>query len=265
MKKYIVILGAITTTALIFLSCKKEYPIVAAGSNSNGQAFLKIVHASPNFAKVTSKVDGVNIFLDGAKINGPLLKFNSAFPAIGSVNTYATVPAGDHKVKISVGGVVNADSIEVTTLSKTLTAGSYYTLLITDNLLVPGDAGKIWAQDNVPNPAAGSIGLRFVDMVLNGTDADGPYLSSKPRNQTLFPAVLLDSISPFANFTTISTLDTFYVKLANVKGKNGSDSIAATLLMTATMIDRAAYTLYYIGDAKATGTTKRTLTYVQNK
>jgi len=254
MKKYFVFPGVLIAAVALFFSCKKEYTVVATGHISTGMAYLKIVHASPNFAKLFGVQDGINVFVGSTKVNGPVLKFNSAYPAIGSVNTYAEVQPGDQAIKISVGGVVTGDSIAVYTLQKTLTAGAYYTLLITDSLKSATDAGKVWMQDNLPGPSAGNISLRLVNMVLNSPDTVNLY--SKRRGQVLFPGVVRDSVTPFANFPTLTNmLDSFYVQ------KGGTNQ--ATLLMTSLMFDQKAYTLYYIGDTAKAKT--RVLTYVQNK
>ena len=250
-----------TAAAGIFFSCKKQYTLAAVGSAPSGVAYLKIVHASPNFAKISGHADGLNIYLDTTKVNGPVLKFNSAYPAIGSVNTYAAVSPGSHTINIVVGGTVNADSIPIYSFQRTLVAGSYYTLLITDSLQSAHDSAKVWAQDNIPSPTAGNIGLRFVNMVLDARATDTMNLYSKRRSQILFPGVLRDSITPFSTFPTLTTLDSFYVKLANAP----KDSTAASLFLTTTLVDQKVYTLYYIGDTTSVAARKRTLIYVQNK
>jgi len=255
MKKYFIFPGVLIAAVAIFFSCKKEYTIVATGHISSGVAYLKIVHASPNFTKLFGVPDGINVFVGSTKVNGPVLKFNSAYPAIGSLTGYAEVQPGDQAIKISVGGVVTGDSIAVDTLHKTLTAGSYYTLLITDSLKSATDAGKVWMQDNLPSPSAGNISLRFVNMVLNSPDTVNLY--SKRRGQVLFSGVMRDSVTAFANFPTLTNvLDSFYVQKQGVN--------QSTLLMTSLMFDQKVYTLYFIGDTANKAKT-RVLTYVQNK
>jgi len=266
MKKYSVFLAVMMAAAAIFFSCKKEFNVVATASNPNGMAFLKIVHASPNFTKVFTKPDGLNVYVGSAtadtgwvKVNGPALTFKSAYPAVGSVNTYASVLPGDDSIRIVVSGVVNPDSITVFRLRKTLAAGSYYTLLLTDSMNRAQDSAKVWAPDNFPASSAGNVSLRFVNMVLDAPATDTMNLYSKRRGQILFPSVLKDSITPFASFPTlVNVLDSFYVQRQGVT--------MASLLPTALMRDQMAYTIYYIGDtAKAVAAKTKTMIYVQNQ
>lgn len=265
MKKYFVFPGLLIGAITIFFACKKEYKLTATGNiPDSGIAGLKIVHLSPKFTAINSKPDGLDIFFGATKVNGPILKFGTAYPAIGSVNTYAAVPSGDQNIKVTVGGIVTSDSLSVNTFKETLQEDELYTLLITDNLTGSSTGKNIWLHDVLPAPAAGTISIRFVNMVLNAPATDSPYLFSKRRNLKLFSLVQKDSVTTFAGFPTIPSLDSFYVRLANVKDTKHNDSTVATLLMTTNMADQSAYTLYFAGIADSAGA-KRSLIYTQHR
>ena len=265
MKKYIVLPGLLIGALTIFFACKKEYTRVATGStNDDGIAGLKIVHLSSKFTTINGKPDGLDIFFGATKVNGPILKFGTAYPAIGSPNAYAAVPSGDQNIKVTVGGIVTSDSLPVNTFKETLQEDQLYTLLITDNFTSSSTGKNVWLHDVLPAPAAGTISIRFVNMVLNAPATDSPYLYSKRRNLKLFSGVQKDSVTAFAGFPTVPSLDTFYVRLANVKDKKNLDSTVATLLMTSNMPDQSVYTLYFAGIADSAAA-KRSLIYTQHR
>ena len=265
MKKYIVFPGLLIGALTIFFACKKEYHLTATGNTSDaGIAGLKIVQLSPRFTAINAKPDGLDIFFGTTKVNGPVLKFGTAYPAIGSPNAYAAVPSGDQSIKLTVGGIVTSDSLPVNTFKETVQEDELYTLLITDNLTGSSTGKNIWLHDVLPAPAAGTISIRFVNMVLNAPVTDSPYLYSKRRNLKLFSLVQNDSVTTFAGFPTITSLDSFYVRLANVKDTKKNDSTVATLLMTSNMPDQSAFTLYFAGVGN-TPAAKRSLIYTQNR
>lgn len=265
MKKKFVFPGLLIGALTVFFACKKEYTRVATGNTSDaGIAGLKIVHLSPKFTTINGKPDGLDIFFGTTKVNGPVLKFGTAYPAIGSPNAYAAVPSGDQNIKITVGGTVTSDSLPVNTIKETVQEDELYTLLITDNLTGSSTGKNIWLHDVLPDPAAGTISIRFVNMVLNAPATDSPYLFSKRRNLKLFSLVQKDSVTTFAGFPTIPSLDTFYVRLANVKDIKKNDSTVAQLLMTSNMPDQSAFTLYFAGIADNPAA-KRSLIYTQHR
>ena len=260
MKRIIPIFIALAAVAVIFFSCKREYPVHSGYSGVEGFAFLKVVHASPNFRALYGQPDSVNVFVSGSKINATPLKFNTAFP--GTINTYAEVPAGAQTIKLSVG-VTNPDSMMVVTWQKTLTAGAYYTLVITDSLTSPRDSSRIWVQDTYPKPAAGAgyTYLRFINAVLDDSAGTTVNIYSPRRNQTIFSKVKIDSITPFSAIPSITggTLDTLYVT------KSNTGAILAKLLPTTPFGDQQYYTVYYIGDTTVAVGKPRTLVSFQNK
>src|SRR5688572_5548371 len=114
MKKYISIIVFACTMGLLW-SCEKEINLVNEVSTTEGLAFIKIVNAAPNFRQVFKGADSFNIYVNGVKINGGQLTYNSIFPVIA--NVYAAVPAGPQSVRISVNGKLTPDSITLATIN----------------------------------------------------------------------------------------------------------------------------------------------------
>ena len=123
MKKNISILILVCTLGLLW-SCKKELELASPVSGTDGLAFLKIIDASPNFRQVFKGSDSFNVYVNGVKINGSQLTYNSIFPS--TTNLYAALPAGPQSIRISVNGKINPDSITLASFNKTLTPNSYY-------------------------------------------------------------------------------------------------------------------------------------------
>src|SRR5258708_7794475 len=115
MKRYNIALFLLIVAATVLYACKRDYAVHAPYTNAQSSAYLKIVHASPNFRKIFKQPDSVNVFIGAQKINAGVLKFNTVYPSI--VNGYASVPAGGSQVRISVG-VSNTDSFTVLSMNK---------------------------------------------------------------------------------------------------------------------------------------------------
>ena len=261
MRKYIPFLIVVALAAGVLFSCKRDYPVHSGYSGVAGYAFLKVVHASPNFRKIFNKPDSLNVFVGGIKVNGAALQYNTQFPT--TTNSYFTVQSGSQTIKLSVNGVTTSDSITVLTLQKTMNAGSYYTLVITDSIQSTRDSSQIWTQDAFPKPSLGPgyTYLRFVHAVMDDSAGTTVSLYSPRRNQTFFSKVKIDSITPFVAFPSIlGSLDTLYVIKTNTGG------IVAKFLPQGPLGDQRYYTAYYMGDtALAPAAKARTISLTQNK
>ncbi len=245
---------------VLFFSCKKTYNVAATSTSPAGYAFLKIVHAAPHFTLVTKAKDSLWIYEDSTKVCGAPMAFNTAFPTIGSVNTYAAVAPGDHNIMIeSVPTVAGGQRDTIYSIHETLNAGSYYTFLITDSLQSAQYAGTTWRQDNLPTLSSGNSAIRFVHVVMDTKNTDPKSLYDKHRATTLFSGINTDSITDFTSVPLLTGLDTFYVR-------DNTNTTVATNIITTPMVDQGAYTLYYMGDtAKAVAAKKQALILVQNK
>ena len=262
MKRYIPFLTVIAAVAVLFYSCKRDFTVAAKTTGIGSNAFLKIIHASPNFRKILapdSIPDSVNVFLGSVKINAGFLQYGATWPTSGI--GYAAVTPGPQMIRVVVNGVTNPDSITVTSFQRTLEAGKYYTLVITDSIKSPRDSSKIWIQDAFPSPTAGpgTFYLRFTHAVMDGI-TDTVDLYSLRRNQVFFSKIKMDSTTPFTSFSTIlNSQDTVYVR------KSGTGTILAKL-PTITFGDQQFYSLYYAGDTAASPAAKtRALGGVQNR
>ena len=210
MKKYISITLIFLSSVVLLWSCKKDLAHVNSVYDTSGLAFIKVVDASPNFRAMLLGADSFNVYVNGLKVNGAQLTYNSVFPTI--TNLYAGVPAGPQSIRITVNGKQTPDSTTLLTLTKTLVAGSYYTFIITDEVMGTNEARQMWLKDNFALTDTNNFTLRFVDAVLNDPAPVDVYSFRKAAN--LFTNVTPGTASAFVTspYTTLS--DTLYVRTA---------------------------------------------------
>jgi len=261
MKKYISFLTLTALVAGMVLSCKREYPVAAGYTGVSSAAFIKIIHASPNFRAIFHVPDSLNVYTGATKINGPLLKYGGAFPTNGGNGGYLAVDPGNQSIRLTVSTASAPDST-VVSLTKTLVAGAYYTLVITDSIQSMRDSSKIWVQDSYPKPTlgAGYLYLRFVHAVMDDSAGTTVDLYSQRTNLVLFANIKIDSITPFTSFPSIAGgVDTLYVR------RSGTTAILAKL-NTVTAGDQQFYTALYAGDTALSPAAKtRALSFYRNK
>jgi hypothetical protein len=265
MKRNIWILAPALLAIMVFLACKKQYTLVAQGETAGSSAFLKIVHASPNFDSIFhTGFDSLNVYFGQDKITATALTYGTGFPTPTSTIytlTYVTVPSGAQDIRISLAGTGTKDSSTVVTLHKVLNPGAYYTLVITDSINSTRDSNRIWLQDNFPRPGAGPgyFYLRFMNAVQDAR-TDTVDLFSVRRNQTLFKKVKVDSTTSFTNFATILNVADTLVVL-----RTGTGTVLAKMTTPNIQFgDQQFYTAYYVGDTAA-AVKKRILLINQNK
>lgn len=262
MKKNILILLVACTMGLLW-SCKKDLKLVNAVSTTEGLAFIKIIDASPNFRNVFKGADSFNIYVNGVKINGSQLTYNSVFPA-AIANLYAGVPAGPQSIRITVNGKLTPDSITLGSLNKTLDAGSYYSFIITDEALGANEARQMFIKDNFALVDTNNFTVRFVNAVLN--DAGPVDVYSFRRAANIFTNVAPATATPFVNlsYTLPTSLlsDTLYVRATGTLTDIAKVTVNAS---SAIFFNRGrAYTLLYKGQFGVTGTKARALILYTN-
>ena len=248
MKKNIslILILAASISGLLW-SCSKATPLenVAVTKSPNGSAFIKIVHCSPAFRLVTAKRDSLNIFLNGSKLNGSFLTFGSLFPS--TTNLYAAIPAGSATIKLSTAGVVTADSIAVVSLSKTLEAGKYYSLIITDSILNSNSNKQIFTQDNFVISDTNSFTIRFVHAILNDTAGKNIDIYSTRRAGNIFSNISPGTVTDFNTQPYNFITDTIIVRRAG-----GTFELARLTTATNPLARQRAYTLIYKGTPSTT-------------
>lgn len=253
---------AVLALSLVILACEKKKEIVApwdvAGSDGNF-AHLRIVHAAPNFRNLTGQADSINVFVNGTKINGTRLTFGGAFPAINPT-TYAAVPYGNVQLKVSVGGVVNLDSVAVTTINTSFNRGERYSFIVTDSLLsATRDSSRILVRDSFPTPLNGRTWLRFVNTLVDTAADKRIDVWSARRNNNLFANVLPGSVGAFTNQPFINFPDTLIVRRAGT-------TTELARLQNITFANQRVYTIFLRGDVKvASGVKAKTLTWYANR
>lgn len=249
MKKSIAILLGITAFLTILYSCTKEIKYNATTVSPAGSAFIKVLDFAPSFRLVTSNRDSFNVFVNNIKINGTFLTYNAGFP--NSVNdTYAAVPPGVQMIRLSVNGVTTPDSITIATFNKTINAGEYYTLILTDSLFSNIEANQIWVKDNVKLTDTGHFSLRFIHAVLNDTTGKNVDVYSQRYLTNIFSNITPATTTTFSQFAYTSLSDTLIVRRAGTLNE-------LARLNSASFVRQRAYTLVYKGNGNLTSATTK--------
>src|ERR1035437_9592013 len=145
MKKNISIIIIIFACAIALIwSCTKKTDLLAPTASVDGLAFLKVADFSTSFRQIVNGRDSFNVYVNGNKVNGTFMTYGSFFPT----TLYAGVPAGPQSIRITVNGIATPDSITLASFNKTLTAGAYYSFILTDSLLKTDESKQIFVQDN---------------------------------------------------------------------------------------------------------------------
>lgn len=247
---------------LLFASCKKEKEIAApwvnAGTNSEF-AHLRIVHSAPNFRAVTSQADSLYIFANNMKVNGTRLSYGGFYPS-QTINSYAGVPSGDVDLKISVGGLVNLDSIAITSLKVKMEKGKFYSLVITDSILNGSrDSAKMFMTDNFAMPNPGRVAIRFVNSLVDTGIVQKVDVWSTRRNNYLYNNISTGTITAFSSQPYIALSDTLIVRRSGTM-------VELAKLNNITIADQRVVTFYLRGQANlATGAKARALSYFMNR
>ncbi|NCI46075.1 DUF4397 domain-containing protein [Sediminibacterium soli] len=271
MKKITFYISLFAAGVMAITACKKEAKVLATYDDSENNAFLRIVHASPNFRQVFNLPDSFNVYVNGGKVNSPYLTYGTAagtiFPASTTSFGYMAVKPGLVQLKLSVNGFAsnNPDSTLLLNLSKVMIAGGTYTLMITDSIQSTRDSSQIFLPDAYAKPVGTNVGLRFVHAVWNDTATKTVDIFSYARNATIFSNIKPGGATSFSNFGYNATVDTLYVTRPAAAGTPISGRIVLAKMAFSPTVQRV-YTLYYRGDGNlTTGTKARTLlTYVHN-
>ena len=244
MKKNISILIAITCLLTLFYACTKEIKYNATTVSPVGSAFIKILDYAPSFRLVTSNRDSFKIFVNDINVNGSFLTYNAAYPN-GVNDTYAAVPPGSQTIRLSVNGINTPDSITIATFTKTINAGEYYTLILTDSLLNNINATQIWVKDNPVLTDTGHFTLRFIHAVLNDTAGKNVDIYSARYLSNIFSNVAPSTVTPFNPYLYTTLSDTLIVRRAGTLNE-------LARLNSASFTRQRAYTLVYKGNGNLT-------------
>ena len=239
-------------------SCKRDFPITASVQKMDGMAYLSIVHASPNFRKIFNAKDSFNVFINGQKITGftpattpAFMTYGATFPNTSTGFGYIAVPAGQQQIKLSVSGLINADSIPIITLTKTLLANHQYSFIITDSINSLRDSSQMFMEDiYVFPPTVGYYNVRFVNAVVNDTAKVDLY--SYARNGVIYNNIRPDSASAFSQIgVNLQVTDTLYVTRSLATGVSSTTPLAQRTILAKMAFqagNQKSYTVYYRGD-----------------
>jgi len=259
MKKNILFIAIILATTMIgIFSCKRDYSLVATTKTTEGTSYLAIVQASPNFRNIFNMPDSFNVFINGQKISGfapgtasPFVTYGTTFPSTNTGFGYIAIPSGPQQIKFSVSGVINADSIPITTFTKTFLPDHQYSFIITDSINSLRDSSQIFLDDvyNFP-PTTGYYNLRFVNAVLNDTASVDLY--SYARNGVIYSKVSPGGTTAFSQIgVNIQTSDTLYVTRSLATGVSSTTPLSQRTILAKMAFgagNQKSYTIYYKGD-----------------
>jgi hypothetical protein len=213
MKKYFSLFIFIVTVLMIITACEKDFTKFTNEPLFIGdQAFLRVMHVSPNFRAVQNKPDSFNVYVGASKVNGSLFTYNGAFPAAAiNANTYAAVPSGSQAIRLSLQGVNNIDSVTIMQLDKNLEAGKYYTFFITDSLKAQQD--RIWVNDiNFIPTDTTQYKVRFAHMILNDSAGKKVDVYSFRQAANIFSNISPGTVTDYASIATPTTIDTISIR-----------------------------------------------------
>lgn len=235
---------------MLLAACKKQSDVKADYVTTEENAFVRLIHASPSLREVFNAPDSINVFINNAKVNGPLITYAGLFPATGTNYGYFAVPTGLINIKLTVAGIVNTDSIPLTLFTRVFTKGQFYSIILTDNIKAANDSLKIILKDIYTKPNPGNYSIRFVHAVLNDTVGKNIDVYSTRRNANIYNNIKPGQIVDFQTYPYNSQLiDTLYVRragtLQNLSTVNG-----------ATFGNQRAYTVVYRGNGDLTTGTK---------
>lgn len=247
-KKYI--FSAIVTATALLLACKKDIKPVAESVNIENKAFVKIVHAAPSFRALFNVRDSFNVFANNQKLNATFLTYGGAFPAanIG----YAAVDPGTVNFRLFLpGGITKPDSVEITSITKTLSPNKYYSFIITDQVRSTRDSSQIWIEDNFETPPPNFYSMRFVHAVLNDTAGRNVDIYSARRNAAIYTNIRPGQTTTFTNFPfTAGITDTLIVRRAGT-------TFELSRLNAVGFAHQRVFTLLYRGHGDSTLTARR--------
>jgi hypothetical protein len=234
------------------LACEKDKTVVATYQPTGSNAFLRVMHVSPNFRKVQNYADSFNVYVGANKVNGTLFTYNSSFPAATiNVNTYAVVPAGSQQIRLSLPGKNTVDSFTIMTLTKTLEAGKYYTFFITDSLNAQQNPTKIWVDDaNFLSDDTTQNRIRFAHTILNDTAGKNVDVYSYRKAGNIFSNISPGTVTDFIALPAPTTLDTISIR-------RPSTGFELARINGVSIVKGRSYTILYKGSPGTTGSNVR--------
>jgi hypothetical protein len=230
------LLAALTVVVLL-AACNKDTTYLANPVVNNNNAFVKIVHAAPNFSTAWGGIaDAVNVFYTAdngmfTKINGTTLAYDKYYPT--TTNPYFQIAPATQSLRFSVGGVLLADSINFYSTKVRVEAGNHYTYIITDSL----KNGGMFLFDVMPTLDTKTYGLRLVHAITNDTAGKTIDVFSSRVQANIFSASAATTASGFISLPTSTLNDTLIIRragttfeLARVNGFGGVAGRSYTMI-----------------------------------
>jgi len=256
MKKLLSYTALLAAGMMVFASCEKQADRTADFSTVEDKAFIRVIHASPSFRTIFNAPDSINLYVNNAKVNGPLITYGGLFPAAATTGFgYFAVPVGLQTLKVTVAGRVNPDSIQLALFTNLALKGQRYSVILTDDAKSARDSSKMILPDNIIQPNTGNYRLRFINAIAADTAGTSVSIFSTRRNGNIFNSVAPGQVVDFQTLPFNSQLsDTLYVR------RPGS-TFNLAVINGASFGNQRSYTMIYrgYGGTVTTGTKGRTL------
>jgi hypothetical protein len=190
--------GLILIISFVYVSCKKEVPIVATVDNDfSSSATVQVIDA-------TLKSTRNFIYVDNSPISGSAVAFGGVYP--GTAYGFK-IPAGSRSFLIK-------DTLASTTqpplnFTQTLDAGKSYTVFMYDTLTSPK---QLTVLNNIEVPQDTTARLRFANFIYNTTAVPAVDVYSFRRGATtpVFSNVATNTVTNFIPYAS-GISDTLYV------------------------------------------------------
>jgi hypothetical protein len=185
--KPIASITAIAFASLLVWSCKKNIVSYLETTSTDGQASIKIVHASPYTTNypVVIKVNDIRVSNN--------ITNATPFPG-GGLNTggasspwYLSMKPGKNQVSLSVPKVgTSIDSIALFTTNINVEANKYYSAYITDTA---ANTKLVLVPENMTTPTGNTTRFKFVNLIPNVPALDLYWGTNKVASNIAYTGV----------------------------------------------------------------------------
>lgn len=219
--------------SLVYLSCTRDIPNVAAVTPGNGnaatmQVFNATVRASRNY-----------VYLDGTPVSGIVFAYGGVFPA----TAYSfKVPAGQRAIWVK--DTLPTTTQTAITFSLVAETGKSYTVFTYDTIT---SAKQLTVTNNIAGPIDSAAMLRFGNFIYNTTavPAVDVYSFRKGNAAPVFTNIATVQVTDFIRYPSGQT-DTLYVYAT------GTTSPLLVKQLVPSLTPGRSYTSVYNGSYKGT-------------
>lgn len=242
--KYII--GFLTATSVLALSCKKEFKkLIVEDMQVSNKALLKVYNGAVN-------TNRNYVYIDNIPVTGSILAYGALFPSTGYTSV---IDPGTHSV--TVKDTLAGTTQTPITFSSAFEAGKNYTLFTYDTV---NSVKYKLVTDAIEIPADTSSRIRFANLIFSSTPLPNVDVFSTRRNLNIFSNVALAQVTDFIPYES-NSVDTIYVRATGT-------TTNLTPLFSIRPTQKRSYTIIYRGrygtTTPATAALLRSLTSIAN-